>query len=221
MPNKPKAPPAPKKVVAKPGTAGLTPDLKVTHARKVKNTCNGNAAYNACQPCKDAMAIWMTKTDNLEKNQKDKATILVQLSNLLAQEGVCVFEYDLAATGFVTAVRTLAGTDPTIVTALGLELRADPIHAADPFTPTGLHLAILKGKKLPKLAWDHMPGAMMYVAQISVQPATDTTWQTVYGNGKTRLLPPLVPGQHYVGRVAAVGKDGKQSTWTTELTFVG
>ena len=118
-------------------------------------------------------------------------------------------------------MRTLAGTDGSIVTGMGLLLRADPVHAADPFTPTGLHLAILKGKKLPKLEWDAMPGALLYVAQMSIQPATDTTWQTVYGSGKSRMLPPLVAGQHYVGRVAAVGKDGKQSAWTTEVPFVG
>ena len=41
------------------------------------------------------------------------------------------------------------------------------------------------------------------------------------GSGKSRMLPPLVPGHEYVGRVAAIGKDGKQSAWTTELTFVG
>ena len=211
----------PKKVVVKPGIAGLTPDSKVAYARKVKNTCDANAVYNASQPCKDTMAVWQTKADALEKNQKAKATLLVSLSNLLTQEGVCIFEYDLAADGFATAVRTVAGTDASIVTALGLQLRAEPVHAPDPFTPTGLHLAILKGKKLPKLEWDPMPGAVLYVAQMSVTPATDTSWQTVYGSGKSRMLPPLVPGHEYVGRVAAIGKDGKQSAWTTELTFVG
>ena len=66
-----------------------------------------------------------------------------------------------------------------------------------------------------------MPGALLYVAQISIQPATDTTWQTVRhgASGKSRMRPPLVAGhKHYVGRAAAGRQgDGKQSAWTTEV----
>jgi hypothetical protein len=210
-----------KKVVVKSGTTGMTPDGKVTHQRKVKNTCDNNAVYNQSQACKDAMASWAAKTDALEKNQKDKATLYVQLKDILDKEAELEFEYDGAADGFASAVKTVAGTDQTVVTAMGLELRAEPVKNADPFTPTGLKVAVLKGKKIPKLEWDKMPGAVLYVAQMSVDPATDTSWQVIFGSGKTRTIPPLVHGQHYVFRVAAVGKDGKQSAWSTTVSFVG
>jgi hypothetical protein len=210
-----------KKIVVSPGIANLSPDEKCAHARKVKNTCEANSAYKQSQPCQDAMAVWMTKTDALEKNQQAKATLLTQLKSIFDQEGTLVFEFDLAAAGFVTAVKNLAGNDPTIVTALGLALRADPTRVLDPFTPTGLKFSLTKGKRLPKLEWDPMPGAVLYVAQVSVVPASDATWQIVYGSGKSRMLPALSPGQHYTGRVAAVGKDGKQSAWSAEVQFTG
>jgi hypothetical protein len=210
-----------KKVVPKTGTVGMTPDEKVVQQRKVKNTCDNNDVFKQSQACKDAMANWTTKTDALEKNQKDKATIYVQLKDVLDQEVGLEFEYDVAADAFASAVRTVAGTDHTIVTAMGLGLRSDPVKTGDPFTPTGLKIAVLKGKKIPRLEWDKMPGAVIYVAQMSVDPATDTSWEVIYGKGKTRTIPPLVHGQHYLFRVAAVGKDGKQSAWSTTVSLVG
>lgn len=167
------------------------------------------------------MAVWTAKTDALEKNQKDKNTLLVQLQNLDDQQAVCLFEYDLAAEGFVAVARTVAGPDRTIITQLGLELRADPVHVDDPLVPTGLKIVVLKESKLPKLEWDATPGAVMYVAQMSVLPATDATWEVVYGRGKSRKLPPLVHGQLYGFRVAAVGKDGRQSGWSQLVQTTG
>jgi hypothetical protein len=62
---------------------------------------------------------------------------------------------------------------------------------------------------------------VLYVAQMSVDPTTDATWQAIYGRGRSRMLPPLVHGQSYVFRVASVGRDGKQSAWSTMVSFVG
>ncbi|MEY2932892.1 MAG: hypothetical protein RL033_3641, partial [Pseudomonadota bacterium] len=52
-------------------------------------------------------------------------------------------------------------------------------------------------------------------SRISVDPATDTSWITLYGTGKNRSFPLLEPGQHYVCRVCAAGKNGKRSEWST------
>jgi hypothetical protein len=210
-----------KKVGVKTGTTGKTPDEKVVAQKKVKNTCDSNATFKQSQACQDAMAVWTAKTDALEKNQKDKANLYVQLRNILDQEVELVFEYDVAADAFASAVRTVAGTDHTVVTAMGLELRSGPVKKDDPFTPTGLKIDVLKGKKIPKLVWDKMPGAVLYVAQMSVDPATDTSWQVIFGKGRSRIIPPLVHGQHYLLRVAAVGRDGKQSAWSTTVSLVG
>jgi hypothetical protein len=38
-------------------------------------------------------------------------------------------------------VHTLAKGDPKVVTALGLTVRADPLHIAELLSPTGLKLA--------------------------------------------------------------------------------
>ena len=35
------------------------------------------------------------------------------------------------------------------------------------------------------------------------------------------MIPTLLPGQAYLFRVAAVGKDGKQSAWSPTVSFTG
>ena len=219
-PSVPKVQPI-KKVVVSAGITKMTPDEKITHARSTKTTCLTSTAYNASQPCQAAMASWQTATDNLEKNQQGKAALQVQIGVFNQQEAGLVFAYDEAADTFAAAVKTAAAGDRSIVVSMGLGLRADPVHAPDPFTPTGLKIAILKAKKVPKLEWNAMPGARLYVAQMSISPATDASWVTIYGGGKSRTIPPMLPGQAYLFRVAAVGKDGKESAWSPTVSFTG
>jgi hypothetical protein len=61
-----------------------------------------------------------------------------------------------------------------------------------------------------------MPGALLYIAQMTTTPTVDASWTVIYGSGKSRL-PVLVPGQTYSFRVAAVGKNGKQSAWSATV----
>jgi hypothetical protein len=65
------------------------------------------------------------------------------------------------------------------------------------------------------------PGAALYLAQMSLDPATDASWVTLYGNGKSRALPPLVAGQHYLFRVCALATTGQPSAWSTNVSFIG
>jgi hypothetical protein len=215
---KPKVQPI-KKIVVSPGTAGLTVNGKITRARATKNTCLTSAAYTASPACQNAMGIWQKSTDDLEKNQQGKQALLVQLGVLEQQEATCIFAYDEAADGFASTVKATAAGDRAIVVSMGMALRADAVHASDPFTPTGLKIEMLKTKKLPRLAWDVTPGARSYLAQMSASPATEASWSAIYGTGKGRMLPPLVPGQLYVFRVAAIGNDGKPSAWSATVSF--
>lgn len=212
-----KVPPI-KKIVVTPGIADLDPGEKVTHQRTTANTCKGNSVFNGSPACQASMAIWATTANNLEQNQQEKEALLVQVAAIEVAEVTCLFAYDEAADNFAATVRTTAAGNASIVTGMGLGTRADPVRKADPFTPTGLTISMLKGKKVPKLAWDDTSGAVLYTAQMTTTPAVDASWVVIYGSGKSRL-PVLVPGQTYSFRVAAVGKDGKQSTWSATVQF--
>jgi hypothetical protein len=212
-----KVPPI-KKVVVTSGITNLTPDEKVAYQRTTANTCKGSAAFTASAPCQASMTTWATAANNLELNQQQKEALLVQLAALEQAEATCLFAYDEAADNFAASVRTAAAGNAAIVTGMGLGTRADPVRKPDPFTPTGLTISMLKGKKVPKLEWADMSGAVLYTAQMTTTPAVDASWVVIYGSGKSRL-PVLVPGQTYSFRVAAVGKDGKQSAWSATVQF--
>jgi hypothetical protein len=212
-----KVPPI-KKIVVTPGIANLTPDAKVTHQRTTANTCKGSAAYNGSPACQASMAAWATSATNLELNQQQKAALLVQLAAVDKAEVDCLFAYDEAADNFAATVRITAAGNPAIVTGMGLVTRAEPVRTSDPFTPTGLTISMLKSKKIPKLEWADMPGAVLYNAQMTTTPAVEASWAVIYGSGKSRL-PVLTPGQTYSFRVAAVGKDSKQSAWSATVQF--
>jgi hypothetical protein len=212
-----KVPPI-KKVVVTAGITDLAPDEKVAHQRTTANTCKGSAAFNGSLPCQASMATWATAANNLELNQQQKEALLVQLATVMQGEVTCLFAYDEAADNFAASVRTAAAGNASIVTGMGMGTRADPVRKADPFTPTGLTISMLKGKKVPKLEWDAMAGAVLYLAQMTTTPTVDASWAVIYGSGKSRL-PVLVPGQTYSFRAAAVGKDGKQSAWSATVQF--
>jgi hypothetical protein len=211
-----------KKVIVTRGTAKRrkVPD-KIAYARSVKTTCATSAAFAASQPCKDAMSVWMTKTDALEAAQTDRVAKEVALAASVKTEAACSFQYDEAGNSFAVAVQTASNGDPEIATSMGMALRGAPAIVTLLLVPQGVRIVTLKTKDVSKLEWDAVPGAAMYIAQMSVDPATDASWVTLYGKGKTRALPPLVAGQHYLGRVCAIGTDGKPTGWSTNVSFIG
>lgn len=54
-----------------------------------------------------------------------------------------------------------------------------------------------------------------YVLQYRLTTDGDTNWQTIQSTSTSEFITPVVPGQHYKLRVAAVDGNGKQSDWVT------
>ncbi len=212
-----KVPPI-KKVVVTAGITSLSPSAKVAFQRTTANTCKGSTVYNGSAPCQTSMGTWATTANNLETNQQQKEALLVQLAAVEEGEATCLFAFDEAADNFASCVRTAAAGNPAIVVGMGMSTRAEAVRKADPFTPTGVTISMLKAKKVPRLEWDAMSGAVLYLAQMTTTPTVDASWVVIYGAGKSRL-PVLTAGQTYSFRVAAVGKDGKQSAWSAAVQF--
>jgi hypothetical protein len=211
-----------KKVIVTTGNvAEMKPPEKITFARDVNNTCKTSTDFQGSPLCQGAMAVWMAKTDALEKNQQDKKAALTALGLIIQTEGLRVFEYEEAASAFASAVQTTANGNALIAKGMAMPLRTAGAKVLQVGTPTKVGIATLKTTGLPRLEWAAVPGAVLYMAQMSVDPATDTSWVVLYGNGKSRALPPLTAGQHYLFRVCAIASDGQPSAWSTTVSFVG
>lgn len=222
MPKKPKNPPLKKVVVTTKNITDLRPEKKPAFAHGLADKCVASAACQASTTCKNMMATWIGSADALDANQKAQVQARDSLSALEAAEPALILAYDIDAYGYATAVQSISQGDVTIATCAGLMVRADPTpNDGDSAVPAEVMVAMLKKTGLPVLEWEAVPGALLYVAQISVDPATGASWQVLPGRGKSRHLPPLVPGQHYLLRVASIGRSGTQSAWSDTVSITG
>jgi hypothetical protein len=126
----------------------------------------------------------------------------------------------MAASDYAATVRLLAINDPTVVPALGLTPAAPKSPPPTIVAPLGVHIATTKAGA-DSFAWDAVPGARLYMAQISsVNPPTDASWSVIEGGGRKRKLAPLglVHGQVYLLRVRALGAV-EEGPWSATLTY--
>ncbi len=220
MPKKPKNP-APKRVLVIRKSPALKPEDKPTYAHDIKNQCANSPVYNASTPLQGYMAAWITAADALTANQASQAARRTELGLAEAAEPALIVACDNGEATFATAVGAAATGDVTVATNMGMSVHAEKAPSVSATVPTGVRVTRLKTTGAPKLMWDGVPGAKLYLAQMSVDPATDASWSALYGPGKGRPLPPLVPGQHYLFRVAALDNSGKPTGWSATVSFVG
>jgi hypothetical protein len=209
-----------KRLIVNAGVSGLKPADKPARAHAIEAVCKGSAAYQASTQCQATMASWLNAADALADNQQKQAKLRADLETLIKDEGDLVFDYDTGAEAFAVAVQATTKGDPTIAAQMNMAIRADPTPPADVVVvPEGVRITTIKKTGGRMLAWNAVPGAILYIAEMSAAPATETSWTRVLGRGKSRILPHLVAGQAYTFRVRAVGHDGKETDWSVVLSF--
>lgn len=222
MSKKAKNPPIKKVRVTTTTITGLKAGEKAPFAQGIAAKCLNNVVFQGSPACKTTLATWVVAAVALDTNLKAQTATRTALALLMAQEPPLQATYDLDAIGFATAVESVTQADVTIAQAMGMPVATAPTSvAANVGVPIQVRIAPLKKTGAPRLTWDHVPRATLYLAQLSVEPATEATYEVLPGSGKTRTLPPLVSGQHYVLRVAATGRNGKQSAWSNTVSILG
>jgi hypothetical protein len=209
-----------KKVIVTTGVADMTIEQQILHTHAVEKTCQSSAVYLTSQPCKDAMAVWMARTDDLDAHAQDRKAKENALELVLAAESGVVRAYANAAEAFTAAVQVEAKDNPKIPLEMGLALRAEATEAPEVTVPTGVAMVYAKLPNRYKMTWDPVPGAALYTAQIKAEGAADDTYETLFGRGTSRTLPVLPIGQAHLLRVRALGMDGKPSGWCDPVSFV-
>lgn len=222
MGKKAKNPPIKKVIVTTSHITKMKTALKPAFVQAVAAKCQNNAACQGSPPCVATLATWVTTGGALGANLKAQDTARTTLALLASQEPALILAYDTAAHAFTGNVQTVTQGDVTIAAGMNMTVRAASSAAiTDVAVPVALAFSPLKKTGAPRVEWAPVPGAVLYVAELSVDPASDPTWGVLAGKGKTRMLPPLVAGQHYLVRVAAVGRNGKQSAWSNAISVIG
>jgi hypothetical protein len=208
-----------KRILVNAGVSGLKPGEKPARAHAVEAACKTSAAYQASPQCQATMASWLIAADALGENQKQQAKLTADLKALVKDEGDLVVDYDTGAEAFAVAVQAATKGNPTIAAQMNMAIRADPTPLTQVVVPEGVRITTIRTTGGRMLSWNIVPGAKMYVAEMSTTPATETSWTRLLGRGKRRTLPHLVPGQAYTFRVCAVGHDGTHTDWSVVLSF--
>src|SRR5947209_3210141 len=169
------------KVIAKTDVASKSNPERIAFFNAAYNTCQQSDAYKGSKTCQEAMAAWKDKTKNLDDNQQAIKTLLDQIGVLRDAEIVCVREYNESAATFGLASQTVAKNDPSIIIGMGLFLKSEPTKPGDPTVVQGVSITTVKKGNRPKLEWDVVPGAVLYKAQISPEPANDNSWADLFG----------------------------------------
>ena len=208
-----------KKAVVKMNTATMTNAQKVKFAHDTQTTAQGSPAFQGSPTAQASMTAWQATTTSLDQNQSDINKAEQQLVTLRQQEVQHVFDFEVAATNYGGVVQSIAKGDAAIVSSLGLAVRVPATPTVEIQAPLGLQIKTSKAG-VESLVWDKVPGAHLYIMQMSVDPATDATWTTVPGGGRKRKLVGLVHGQKYLLRVKALGAK-LEGPWSAVLGITG
>jgi hypothetical protein len=201
--------------------AKMTPAEKVTFQRATANTAKASSAYTGSPAAQSSMAAWQKASDALDANSQAITAAEKTLETVRGQAAALVHNFDLAAADYAATVRTLAASDVTVVSALGLTTGAQATHVTSIAAPTGLRVGTTKAG-LDYVEWAKVAGALLYCAEISVDPATGTSFTMLAGGGRKRKLSNLglVHGQSYLIRVRALGAN-LIGPWSPNLSYVG
>jgi len=208
-----------KKATVKMHTVTMTPAQKLTFAHETQTTAQTSPTFQGSPALQAAMTTWQAATAGLAQNQSDISQTEQQLFTLRQQEVQHVFDYEVAAVNYGGIAQASAKGDASIVAALGLAVKVPGKPIVEIAAPLGLQIKTTKAG-VEWLVWDKVPGAHIYVMQMSVDPATDTTWIAVPGGGRRRKLVGLIHGQKYLLRVKALGTK-LEGPWSAVLGITG
>ncbi len=121
-------------------------------------------------------------------------------------------------TGLGSYVESVAGTDETLITSAGMELRGVRSAATTPTAPQALAAAVGEHEGELILSWKAVPNAYSYIIESSLDPATPTSWTHVgIATAANKAVGNLTTGKRYWFRVKAVGAAG-ESGWSEQAS---
>ena len=117
-------------------------------------------------------------------------------------------------------VESIAGTDETLITSAGLEIKGSRSSATVPTVPQGVAAAAGEHEGEIVLSWKAVPNAYSYIIEFSLDPATSTSWTHIgIATAANKAVSSLTTGKRYWFRVKTVGAAG-ESGWSEHASKV-
>jgi hypothetical protein len=143
-----------------------------------------------------------------------------EVTTRTAAQDTAEAKLDQMLTQLAAFVESVAGKDDTLITSVGLEVKAAPSTPTLPSVPQSLSAAAGAHDGELLLSWKPVPNAKSYLIESSTDPATVTSWEHVgVATSATKTISNLKSGTRFWFRVAALGAGG-QSGWSEHATKV-
>ena len=195
----------------------LTVTEKVAKGRQFVTAITNNTSFpNPSPPLPDVSAA----LDDLDKAFGSVQTAKSELSTRVVGQDNAETRVDQLLTQLAGYVESVAGRDDTLITNVGMELKASRSTPTIPGEPEAVSATAGNHEGVILLSWRAVPNAKSYTVELSTNPAEATSWTHVaIATSATKAINNLKSGTRYWFRVAAVGAGG-QSGWSEHATKV-
>jgi hypothetical protein len=185
---------------------------RIAAQEQIRTTAPSSSVY---AQVKSALDTWNTSTDAMASLSTQVQAAVQQLAQLRTRLSQAEAQFEIDERGYRGVVQLASQGKPELIESLGFTATTGTTPAGSTVaTPTDLVGTPGVDPGAVHLKWQAPKGAHMYAVQMSVDPVTATSWQSLPGTSRRSLkIGDLISGARYWFRVAMVGA-GTQSGWS-------
>jgi hypothetical protein len=178
---------------------------KIAQGNTIKTAMTGNANFNTPLP---PLADLGTATNTLQAKLIARDIAIEAAKAATAALHAAALVYDNTITQLAAYAENVTAGDPVKLESGGFELRADAVRVTELGQVEDLKVITNGYPGRFKSDWKPLSGAKSYEVQLSVDPVTDSSWETVkVASASKTTIDDLPSGQRRWQRVRGVVKD--------------
>jgi hypothetical protein len=187
------------------GLKKKTVPQRIAQGNLLKSSMTGNANFVTPNP---SLATLGAKTDAMQAKLTARDAAVEAAKMATEQLHTAVADYDATVTTLAAYAENITGGDAAKLESGGFELRADAVRVTELGQVEDLKVITNGYPGRFKSDWKPLSGAKSYEVQLSVDPVTDSSWETVkVASASKTTIDDLPSGQRRWQRVRGVVKD--------------
>lgn len=190
---------------------------KIVRGRHIVSKLTDNASFTAPHP---SLAEVTAAVDELEAAFGRVQSLKSEVTTQVGTQDNAEKKLDQLLTRLGNYVESIAGTDETLITSAGMEIKGSRSAATVPTAPQGVTATTGEHEGEIILSWKAVPNAYSYIIESSLDPATAASWTHVgIATAASKAVANLTTGKRYWFRVKTVGAAG-ESGWSEHASKV-
>ena len=190
---------------------------KLAKGRHIVGSLSNNTAFQTPSP---PLAEITSVLDELDKAQAAVQAAKSEVATRVLTQDAAETKVNQMLTQLAGYVESVAGTDDTLITGIGMETKASRSAPQPPNVPQGLSATAGEHEGEIKLSWKAISNARSYAIESTQDPAAAASWAHLgVATSASKAMSGLTSGKRYWFRVAAIGAGG-QSGWSEPATRI-